>query len=113
MMQAVAFGMGGGLLQKVNRDTMSFATKLSHVTYADGTQADIMKSPTGDASKISFPGVASSFHHARLWLCGACSSRQLPDVVPRATLQLDPKLAVMDAGPVFGLCLSACGMRVR
>ena len=25
----VAFGMGGGLLQKVNRDTMSFATKLS------------------------------------------------------------------------------------
>lgn len=58
MMQAVAFGMGGGLLQKINRDTMSFATKLSHVTYADGTQADIMKSPTGDASKISYPGVA-------------------------------------------------------
>ena len=26
----VAFGMGGGLLQKVNRDTMSFATKLCH-----------------------------------------------------------------------------------
>lgn len=48
--------MGGGLLQKVNRDTMSFATKLSHVVYADGTKADIMKSPTGDTSKISFPG---------------------------------------------------------
>lgn len=29
--QAVAFGMGGGLLQKVNRDTMSFATKLSFI----------------------------------------------------------------------------------
>lgn len=54
--QAVAFGMGGGLLQKVNRDTMSFATKLSHIVYADGTKADIMKSPTGDPSKISFPG---------------------------------------------------------
>ena len=27
----VAFGMGGGLLQKVNRDTMSFATKLNYV----------------------------------------------------------------------------------
>ena len=54
--QAVAFGMGGGLLQKVNRDTMSFATKLSQVVYADGTQADIMKSPSGDTSKISFPG---------------------------------------------------------
>ncbi len=36
--QNVAFGMGGGLLQKVNRDTMSFATKLSHITYADGTK---------------------------------------------------------------------------
>ena len=59
MAQAVAFGMGGGLLQKVNRDTMSFATKLSHVTYADGTDADIMKSPTGDTGKISFPGTVS------------------------------------------------------
>jgi nicotinic acid phosphoribosyltransferase len=29
----VAFGMGGGLLQKVNRDTMSFATKLSYIKY--------------------------------------------------------------------------------
>ncbi|KAK9909867.1 hypothetical protein WJX75_008746 [Coccomyxa subellipsoidea] len=54
--EAVAFGMGGGLLQKVNRDTMSFATKLSHVVYADGTPADIMKTPTGDSAKISFPG---------------------------------------------------------
>jgi nicotinic acid phosphoribosyltransferase len=30
--QSVAFGMGGGLLQKVNRDTMAFAVKLCHVT---------------------------------------------------------------------------------
>ncbi len=60
VLQAVAFGMGGGLLQKINRDTMSFATKLSHVIYADGSHADIMKAPTGDASKISFPGVACS-----------------------------------------------------
>ena len=39
---------------------MSFATKLSHVVYAEGTEADIMKSPTGDTSKISFPGDALS-----------------------------------------------------
>ena len=58
-MQAVAFGMGGGLLQKVNRDTLSFATKLSHVVYADGTPADIMKSPVSDAAKNSFPGKLS------------------------------------------------------
>jgi nicotinamide phosphoribosyltransferase len=36
--QNCAFGMGGGLLQKLNRDTMSFATKLSHVVYIDGTK---------------------------------------------------------------------------
>ena len=30
---SVVYGMGGGLLQKVNRDTMSFATKLCHIVY--------------------------------------------------------------------------------
>jgi Nicotinate phosphoribosyltransferase (NAPRTase) family len=35
--ESVAFGMGGGLLQRLNRDTMSFATKLSHIVYADGS----------------------------------------------------------------------------
>ena len=48
--------MGGGLLQKVNRDTMSFATKLSHIVYADGSERDIMKAPSGDTSKASLPG---------------------------------------------------------
>ena len=43
--QSVAFGMGGGLLQKVNRDTMSFATKLSHIEYASGEKRDVMKIP--------------------------------------------------------------------
>lgn len=52
----VAYGMGGGLLQKVNRDTMSFATKLSFIKYADGTERDIMKRPKTDINKVSFPG---------------------------------------------------------
>ncbi|KAJ3104594.1 mitochondrial aspartate-glutamate transporter agc1 [Phlyctochytrium bullatum] len=51
-----AFGMGAGLLQKVNRDTMSFATKLCHITYADGIQRDVMKCPKTDPNKISLPG---------------------------------------------------------
>ncbi|KAJ3411307.1 hypothetical protein HDV05_002411 [Chytridiales sp. JEL 0842] len=54
--QNVAYGMGGGLLQKVNRDTMSFATKLSQITYANGTARDVMKRPKTDAGKISLPG---------------------------------------------------------
>ncbi|KAF9896784.1 hypothetical protein BX616_006755 [Lobosporangium transversale] len=53
----VAFGMGSGLLQKLNRDTISFATKLSHITYADGTPRDVMKHPKDDAGKISLPGI--------------------------------------------------------
>ena len=48
--------MGSGLLHKVNRDTMSFATKLSHIVYSDGTPADIMKHPVA-SGKDSFPGV--------------------------------------------------------
>ena len=54
--QNIAFGMGGGLLQKVNRDTMSFATKLSHIQYKDGKKRDIMKTPKTDTGKISLPG---------------------------------------------------------
>lgn len=53
----VAFGMGGGLLQKVNRDTMSFATKLCHMEYADGARRDVMKHPKTDKTKFSLPGV--------------------------------------------------------
>eukprot|EP01097_Dermamoeba_algensis_P010534 TRINITY_DN7848_c0_g1_i1.p1 TRINITY_DN7848_c0_g1~~TRINITY_DN7848_c0_g1_i1.p1 ORF type:complete len:466 (-),score=114.93 TRINITY_DN7848_c0_g1_i1:249-1646(-) len=57
--QNVVFGMGGGLLQKVNRDTMGFATKLSHIVYEDASRGarDIMKFPKSDAEKISLPGI--------------------------------------------------------
>jgi nicotinamide phosphoribosyltransferase len=53
----VAFGMGGGLLQKVNRDTMSFATKLSYIRTPDGKTRDIMKKPKSDPGKVSLPGI--------------------------------------------------------
>jgi len=55
--QCCTFGMGGGLLQKVNRDTMSFATKLSYIQYADGNVREVMKYPKTDPEKISLPGV--------------------------------------------------------
>jgi nicotinamide phosphoribosyltransferase len=54
--QSVAYGMGGGLLQKVNRDTMSFATKLCYILYQDGTERHVMKMPKSDTSKTSLPG---------------------------------------------------------
>eukprot|EP00201_Polytomella_parva_P021489 CAMPEP_0175040196 /NCGR_PEP_ID=MMETSP0052_2-20121109/1109_1 /TAXON_ID=51329 ORGANISM="Polytomella parva, Strain SAG 63-3" /NCGR_SAMPLE_ID=MMETSP0052_2 /ASSEMBLY_ACC=CAM_ASM_000194 /LENGTH=347 /DNA_ID=CAMNT_0016302341 /DNA_START=778 /DNA_END=1821 /DNA_ORIENTATION=+ len=52
----VSFGMGGGLLQKVNRDTMSFATKLNFISYGDGRCMDVMKQPVTDEGKFSLPG---------------------------------------------------------
>jgi len=57
--ECVIFGMGGGLLQKVNRDTMSFATKLCYIHYATGAEGkrDIMKKPKTDSGKYSLPGV--------------------------------------------------------
>jgi nicotinic acid phosphoribosyltransferase len=55
--ECVAFGMGGGLLQKVNRDTMSFATKLSFIEYSDGKQREVMKCPQTDLTKYSLPGL--------------------------------------------------------
>jgi nicotinic acid phosphoribosyltransferase len=55
--QNVAYGMGGGLLQKVNRDTMSFATKLCHIVYSDGRAVDVMKKPKADLTKVSLPGI--------------------------------------------------------
>ncbi|KAJ3275741.1 hypothetical protein HDV01_007208 [Terramyces sp. JEL0728] len=54
--QNVAYGMGGGLLQKVNRDTMSFATKLCKIIYADGISRNVMKMPKDDPGKRSIPG---------------------------------------------------------
>eukprot|EP00727_Mastigamoeba_balamuthi_P005199 m51a1_g14678 putative nicotinate phosphoribosyltransferase (461) ;mRNA; r:66192-68254 len=55
--QSVAYGMGGGLLQKVNRDSMGFATKLNFIRMPDGTTRDVMKLPQADINKASLPGV--------------------------------------------------------
>jgi len=49
--QNMAFGMGAGLLQNVNRDTMSFATKLCHIVYHDGTP----RFDTSTATAIFWP----------------------------------------------------------
>lgn len=51
----ITFGMGGGLLQKVNRDTQNFAFKCSSVV-VNGEERDVMKSPVGQAMKISKRG---------------------------------------------------------
>lgn len=51
----VAFGMGGGLLQQVNRDTQEFAFKCSSVTVGD-REVDVFKCPVTSRSKHSKKG---------------------------------------------------------
>ena len=51
----IAFGMGGGLLQKVDRDTQSFAFKCSSVV-VDGEERDVFKQPKSDPAKNSKKG---------------------------------------------------------
>ena len=49
------FGMGGGLLQHCNRDTMEFGMK-ANAAKVNGEWRDIGKSPTGDTMKLSKKG---------------------------------------------------------
>lgn len=51
----IVFGMGGGLLQKVDRDTQRFAFKCSH-TVCDGQSLDVYKQPVSDPAKASKRG---------------------------------------------------------
>lgn len=51
----IAFGSGGGLLQKLNRDTQRFAFKCSSVTVGD-VERDVFKQPITDGGKKSKAG---------------------------------------------------------
>jgi nicotinamide phosphoribosyltransferase len=51
----IAFGSGGGLLQKVNRDTQKFAFKCSAIQI-DGVWHDVFKDPITDPGKKSKAG---------------------------------------------------------
>lgn len=51
----IAFGSGGGLLQKVNRDTQKWAFKCCSAI-VDGKQVDVRKTPVTDEGKLSKAG---------------------------------------------------------
>ena len=51
----IAFGSGGGLLQKVDRDTQKFAFKCCHAL-VDGKSVDVRKDPVTDPGKRSKGG---------------------------------------------------------
>jgi len=62
----VAFGMGGGLLQKVDRDTMKWAMKTSAVKIK-GFWHDVYKDPVTDPGKVSKRGRQSLIRDASGW----------------------------------------------
>lgn len=52
----IAFGSGGGLLQKMDRDTQKCAFKCSHLTFKDGSTRNVYKDPVTDKGKRSKKG---------------------------------------------------------
>jgi nicotinamide phosphoribosyltransferase len=71
----VAFGMGGGLLQKVNRDTLKWAMKASAIKI-NGVWQEVHKDPVTDHSKVSKKGRLALVRDASGW-------RTLPDAEAR------------------------------
>ncbi len=64
----ITFGMGGALLQKVNRDTQAFALKCS-AARVDGRWVDVYKDPVTDKGKRSKRGRVTLVRHRdeNLW----------------------------------------------
>jgi len=58
----VAFGMGGALLQRLDRDTQKFALKCS-AAHIDGHWVDVYKQPVTDTGKVSKRGRLVLLHH--------------------------------------------------
>ncbi len=58
----LTFGMGGALLQHMNRDTQKFALKCS-AAHIDGAWVDVYKAPVTDAGKVSQRGRLTLIRH--------------------------------------------------
>ncbi|EGV33642.1 Nicotinamide phosphoribosyltransferase [Thiorhodococcus drewsii AZ1] len=58
----LAFGMGGALLQRLDRDTQRFAFKASAIR-RDGVWRDVSKQPRTDPEKASKPGRLTLLHN--------------------------------------------------
>ena len=71
----IAFGMGGGLLQHVNRDTMRFAMKANAMKTTDGSWQDVSKKPATDPTKASKAG-----RQAVVLINGVMAAKRLDEI---------------------------------
>jgi nicotinamide phosphoribosyltransferase len=77
----IAFGMGGGLLQKLDRDTMRFAYKVSAINRG-GKWIDTKKAPKTDPSKASKGGRLSLRRLDNVYITSSSPSyHSLPDAM--------------------------------
>jgi nicotinic acid phosphoribosyltransferase len=103
--QNVIFGMGGALLQRMNRDTVSFATKLNQITTPDGAVRAVMKAPITDSGKISLPGKLAVMRTLTSgpdghFSCLSTVSDTADDFFTKIAPQLNVLKLVWDCGPI-------------
>ena len=72
----IAFGMGGGLLQAWNRDTLKYAMKASAIRITEGEWKGFSKDPITDSGKRSKEGRLGLVYECGI---GSCSFRTLPE----------------------------------
>lgn len=72
----IAFGMGGGLLQAWNRDTLKYAMKASAIRINEGEWKGFSKDPITDKGKRSKEGRLGLVYECGI---GSCSFRTLPE----------------------------------
>jgi nicotinamide phosphoribosyltransferase len=72
----IAFGMGGGLLQAWNRDTLKYAMKASAIRINEGEWVGFSKDPVTDKGKRSKEGRLGLVLECGL---GSCGHRTLPE----------------------------------
>jgi nicotinamide phosphoribosyltransferase len=90
----LAFGSGGGLLQKMNRDTMKCAYKCSWVE-VDGVARDVSKNPITDRGKKSKRGRLTLENNDGVWATvenGDPAKDQMVTVYENGELIVDQKL---------------------
>lgn len=74
----LAFGMGGGLLQAWNRDSLKYAMKASAIRINEGKWVGFSKDPITDKGKQSKEGRLALVHNCGI---GSCSFKTIPEEV--------------------------------
>lgn len=74
----IAFGMGGGLLQAWDRDTLKYAMKASAIRIGDGDWEGFAKDPITDAGKQSKKGRLGLVYQCGV---GSCGYATLPEII--------------------------------